>query len=68
MGASPESTANDWPLYNHERWLSGKDTRLYALNWDAFVPAVTGYAPSRRAADAVIGTRLGPAHAGFVPA
>jgi MFS family permease len=44
------------------------DTRLYALNWDAFVPAVTGYAPSRRAADAVIGTRLGPAHAGFVPA
>jgi MFS family permease len=44
------------------------DTTLYALNWDSFVPAVTGYAPSRRAADAVIGSRLGPAHAGFVPA
>jgi MFS family permease len=44
------------------------DTKLFALNWDAFVPAVTGYDPSRRAADAVIGSRLGPAHAGFVPA
>jgi MFS family permease len=44
------------------------DTKLYALNWDAFVPAVTGYDRSRRAADAVIGSRLGPAHAGFVPA
>jgi MFS family permease len=36
-------------------------TRLYGLNWDSFVPAVTGYAPSRHAADTVIGTRLGVA-------
>jgi hypothetical protein len=36
-----------------------EETRLYSLNWDSFVPAVTGYAPSRRAAETVIGTRLG---------
>jgi MFS family permease len=47
---------------------AAKDTKLFALNWDAFVPAVTGYDRSRRAADVVIGSRLGPAHAGFVPA
>ena len=44
------------------------DTRLYSLNWDAFVPAVAGYDPSRRAADTVIGTRLGGGSAGLVPA
>lgn len=44
------------------------DTRLYSLNWDAFVPAVTGHGPSRRAADAVIGARLGGGRAGLVPA
>src|SRR5216117_665850 len=30
MGASPALTAKFWPLYSHERWLSGKDTRWYA--------------------------------------
>ena len=44
------------------------DTRLYSLNWDAFVPAVTGHGPSRRAADTVIGARLGGGRAGLVPA
>ena len=44
------------------------DTRLYSLNWDAFVPAVAGHDPSRRAADTVIGTRLGGGAAGMVPA
>jgi hypothetical protein len=44
------------------------DTRLYSLNWDAFVPAVTGHAPSSRAADNVIGSRLGTGRAGPVPA
>ena len=43
------------------------ETRLYSLNWDSFVPAVAGYAASRRAADTVIGARLGPG-AGLVPA
>src|SRR5205085_573206 len=42
------------------------NTRLYSLNWDAFVPAVAGHGQSRRAADTVIGTRLGPAGAGLV--
>jgi MFS family permease len=37
------------------------DTRLYALGRDAFIPAVTGYAPSREAAENVIGMRLGQA-------
>jgi MFS family permease len=44
------------------------DTRLYSLNWDAFVPAVSGHGPSRRAADTVIGMRLGAPGAGLVPA
>ena len=44
------------------------NTRLYSLNWDAFIPAVTGHGPSRRAADAVIGARLGGGRAGLVPA
>jgi MFS family permease len=44
------------------------DTRLYSLNWDAFVPAVSGHAPSHRAADTVIRMRLGVGRAGPVPA
>jgi CRP-like cAMP-binding protein len=44
------------------------DTRLYSLNWDAFVPAVAGHAPSRRAADTVIGARLGVPRAGLARA
>jgi MFS family permease len=44
------------------------DTSLYSLNWDAFVPAVAGHASSRRAADGVIGARLGTARAGLVRA
>jgi MFS family permease len=42
------------------------DARLYALSRDVFIPAVTGYAPSRDAADRVIGMRLGPARPGLV--
>jgi MFS family permease len=41
------------------------DAHLYALMRDRFIPAVTGYAPSREAADKVIGMRLGPAAAGL---
>jgi hypothetical protein len=44
------------------------DSRLYALGRDEFIPAVTGYAPSREAADKVIGMRLGPARTGLVRA
>jgi MFS family permease len=44
------------------------DARLYALTRDSFIPAVTGYAPSREAANHVIGARLGPARAGIVRA
>ena len=44
------------------------DTSLFSLNWDAFVPAVAGHGPSRRAADGVIGARLGPTRAGLVRA
>jgi MFS family permease len=35
------------------------DTKLLALERDEFIAAVTGHAPSREAADAVIGGRLG---------
>ena len=42
------------------------DARLYSLGRDDFIPAVTGCAPSRDAADKVIGMRLGPARAGLV--
>ncbi|HKP17904.1 MAG TPA: MFS transporter [Gaiellaceae bacterium] len=35
------------------------DARLHALGRDQFLAAVTGYAPSARAADAVVGARLG---------
>jgi MFS family permease len=41
---------------------------LYALERDAFIPAVTGFAPSLTAAEAVIGMRLGPGRAGIVRA
>ena len=27
IGASPALTAKLWPLYSHERWLSGSDVR-----------------------------------------
>jgi predicted MFS family arabinose efflux permease len=36
-----------------------EDTKLLALERDEFIAAVTGHAPSREAADAVIGGRLG---------
>ena len=35
-----------------------EDTRLLALERDDFIAAVTGHAPSREAADAVVGARL----------
>ena len=38
------------------------------IRWDGFVPAVAGHAPSRRAADSVIGARLGTPRAGLVRA
>jgi MFS family permease len=44
------------------------DAKLYALGRNSFIPAVTGHAPSRDAADKVIGVRLGPARAGLVRA
>lgn len=40
---------------------------LYALERDEFIGAVTGYPPSRDAADAVIGERLGALRSGVVP-
>jgi predicted MFS family arabinose efflux permease len=36
-----------------------EDTKLLALERDEFIAAVTGHAPSREAADAVVGARLG---------
>jgi MFS family permease len=44
------------------------DAVLYALERNDFIPAVTGFAPSLTAAEAVIGMRLGPARAGIVRA
>jgi MFS family permease len=38
-----------------------EETRLLALDRDDFIAAVTGHAPSREAADALIGMRLSPA-------
>ena len=35
------------------------DAKLQALGRDEFLDAVTGHAPSARAADAVVGARLG---------
>ena len=40
------------------------DVELYALERDVFIAAVTGYAPSAEAADAVIASHLGSAAAG----
>jgi MFS family permease len=37
---------------------AAEDTRLLALDRDEFIAAVTGHAPTREAADAVIGARL----------
>jgi MFS family permease len=44
------------------------DAALYALERRDFLGAVTGFAPSLSAAEAVIGMRLGPARAGIVRA
>jgi MFS family permease len=44
------------------------DAVLYALERNAFIGAVTGFAPSLSAAEAVIGMRLGPGRAGLVRA
>jgi len=44
------------------------DAVLYALDRNAFIPAVTGFAQSLSAAEAVIGMRLGPGRAGIVRA
>ena len=40
------------------------EVELYALERDVFIAAVTGYAPSAEAADAVIASHLGSAAAG----
>jgi CRP-like cAMP-binding protein len=40
------------------------EAELYALERDVFIAAVTGYAPSAEAADAVIASHLGSAAAG----
>jgi CRP-like cAMP-binding protein len=44
------------------------DVALYALDRDTFISAVTGFAQSLSAAEAVVGMRLGPARAGIVRA
>jgi CRP-like cAMP-binding protein len=44
------------------------DAELYALERRDFLGAVTGFAPSLSAAEAVIGMRLGPPRAGIVRA
>jgi CRP-like cAMP-binding protein len=44
------------------------DAELYALDRRVFLSAVTGFAPSLSAAEAVIGMRLGPGRAGIVRA
>lgn len=44
------------------------DAELYALERRDFLGAVTGFAPSLSAAEAVVGMRLGPARAGIVRA
>ena len=48
-----------------------EDSTLLALERDDFIAAVTGHAPSREAADAVIGARLGSSpgnRLGMIPA
>jgi MFS family permease len=42
------------------------DAELYALDRPHFLAAVTGFAPSLSAAEAVVGMRLGPGRAGIV--
>lgn len=44
------------------------DVELLALERDDFLGAVTGFAPSREAAETVVAERLGPAHGGVAPA
>jgi MFS family permease len=44
------------------------DALLLTLDREAFVPAVSGYAPSLASAEAVIGLRLGPRPSGIVRA
>ena len=44
------------------------DVALYALDRETFISAVTGFAQSLSAAEAVVGMRLGPARAGIVRA
>ena len=44
------------------------DVKLYGLDRRHFLAAVTGFAPSLSAAEAVIGMRLGPGRAGIVRA
>jgi MFS family permease len=44
------------------------DAKLYSLERDLFITAVTGHAPSHAEADRVIGVRLGPAPSGLVRA
>jgi MFS family permease len=43
-------------------------TRLFSLDRNAFISAVTGYGPSLSAAEGVIGMRLGPGRGGIVRA
>jgi MFS family permease len=46
--------------------IARTDAELYALERRVFLAAVTGFAPSLSAAEAVIGMRLGPPRAGIV--
>jgi MFS family permease len=48
--------------------IAETDAALYALDRETFIAAVTGFAQSLSAAEAVIGMRLGPARAGIVRA
>lgn len=48
--------------------MAETDTELYALDRETFISAVTGFAQSLSAAEAVIGMRLGPGRAGIVRA
>jgi CRP-like cAMP-binding protein len=48
--------------------IAETDAVLYALGPETFIPAVTGFAQSLSAAEAVIGMRLGPRRAGIVRA
>jgi MFS family permease len=48
--------------------MAETDAVLYALDRDTFISAVTGFAQSLSAAEAVVGMRLGPGRAGIVRA